>query len=93
MFAECRALSTAPILPAATLVDSSYLRMFRNCEQLNYVKCLATDISATDCLSHWMAYVPSTGTFVKAKGVEYPTGSSGIPEGWTVEEVEPESSN
>ena len=31
--------------------------------------------------------VSSTGTFVKRSGVTYETGNSGIPVGWTVEEI------
>lgn len=31
--------------------------------------------------------VSPTGTFVKKAGVDWPTGNSGIPSGWTVVEV------
>ena len=48
---------------------------------------LATNISARNCLNNWVSGVSSTGTFVKSANVEIPTGTSGIPEGWTVQEV------
>ncbi|MBQ5664045.1 MAG: formylglycine-generating enzyme family protein [Bacteroidaceae bacterium] len=64
--------------------------MFNGCEKLNYIKMLATDISAEDCLSNWTLGVSKTGTFVKASGVEIPSGISGIPSGWTVSEPTPE---
>ena len=37
--------------------------------------------------SLWVQGVSPTGTFVKSAGVEIPTGTSGIPEGWSVQEV------
>ena len=46
---------------------------------------LATNISATGCLSNWVNGVASTGTFVKNPSMtSLPTGTSGIPSGWTV---------
>ena len=56
--------------------------MFVGCSNLSYVKCLATDISATDCLTNWLVRVASTGTFVKAANTQWPISASGIPEGW-----------
>jgi hypothetical protein len=61
--------------------------MFNCCSKLNYVKMLATDISASNCLDEWLNGVSSTGTFVKHPDMaSLPTGSSGIPSGWTVED-------
>jgi len=87
MFQDCTSLVQAPELPATTLAERCYYQMFRGCTNLNYIKCLATDISASNCLRYWTAKVSSTGTFTKALGVEWPAGSAGIPEGWTVEEI------
>jgi hypothetical protein len=59
--------------------------MFDGCSKLNYIKMLATNISAGSCLSSWVSGVASTGTFVKNPAMtSLPTGSSGIPKGWTV---------
>lgn len=82
---ECGKLKTAPVLPAKTLFKECYRQMFAN-SGVKTIVCLATDISATDCITDWMASVPSTGTFYKAPDVTYPSGASGIPNGWTVEE-------
>lgn len=79
-------ITTAPVLPATTLVDECYYYMFGYASYVNYIKMLATDISATNCLTDWTSGVSATGTFVKAVGMSIPTGTSGIPEGWTVEE-------
>ena len=82
MFYASSGFSTAPDLPATTLVDTCYANMFYNCRLLNHVKCLATDISASDCLINWLGGASSTGTFIQASGVTWPRGASGIPTGW-----------
>ena len=88
MFSGCTSIVTAPELPATQLVYNCYTYMFKNCNNLNYVKCNATEITATDALKDWLSGVASTGTFVKEYGVEYLIDSpSGIPQGWTV--IEP----
>ena len=85
MFRDCTSLVTAPVLPATTLANYSYYQLFLGCTSLNYIKCLATNISALNCLSEWVRNVASTGTFVKAASMtSWSTGTSGIPSGWTV---------
>ena len=88
MFQKCTSLTQAPELPAATLVKYCYTYMFNGCKNLNYIKMLATDISASRCLFNWVSSVSSLGTFVKSKDATWSvTGQSGIPSGWTVETV------
>ena len=85
MFRSCTSLITAPELPATTLAEDCYYGMFQNCKNINYIKMLATDISADNCLNIWVYDVSSTGTFVKNPNMtSLPTGVSGIPSGWTV---------
>ena len=83
MFQGCTSLETAPILPAAKIADGAYYRMFYGCTSLNYVKCLATDITEEMAMDEWLSGVAASGTFVKSKMVDYSTGGSGIPAGWT----------
>lgn len=87
MFADCTSLTTAPILPAATLAADCYWQMFMGCTSLNNITCLATDISAEYCTSEWVAGVGSSGTFTKAASMNdwNRYGTSGIPEGWSVQ--------
>ena len=86
MFSNCTSLTIAPELPATTLANYCYSSMFSECESLNYIKCLATNISATNCTYNWVGWVASTGTFVKNPNMEsWTTGASGIPSGWTIE--------
>lgn len=86
MFQHCSSLTQAPELPATTLAKNCYYVMFGNCTNLNYIKMMAIDISAFNCLDLWVYGVPSTGTFVKNSAATWDvTGDSGIPSGWTVE--------
>jgi hypothetical protein len=61
MFEYDHALATAPDLPATALTTGCYYQMFRECTSLSYIKCLAEDISATDCTFNWVENVPSSG--------------------------------
>lgn len=95
MFANCPRLTQAPELPATTLAPYCYRNMFTGCTNLNYIKMLATDISASGCLYIWVGGVSSTGTFVKNKDATWNTtpgalGTSGVPAGWTVVDDEEE---
>ena len=85
MFSGCISLISAPELPATTLVTRCYYQMFYNCSKLNYIKCLATDISASYSTSYWVDCVASAGTFVMADGTSWTNGVSGIPTGWIKE--------
>ena len=85
MFGGCMHLTTPPELPATTLNYQCYYGMFNGCTSLNYIKCLATDISAEDCTGDWVDGVSSSGTFVKNSSMNgWSTGINGIPTGWTV---------
>lgn len=85
MFQGCTSLTTAPELPATVLQSYCYNYMFDGCTNLNYVKCLAqSGFNNTAAIGNWLRNTSPTGTFVKKAGVTWP---SGIPSGWTVEEV------
>lgn len=76
------------ILPVTTLAEYCYQSMFQGCSKLKSITMLATDISASYCLSSWVSGVAATGTFTKAASMEsLPTGASGIPSGWTVQDA------
>ena len=82
MFYNCTSLVAAPELPATTLADYCYYNMFKNCSNLASVTCLATDISAEDCTGDWLDAVADTGIFITPASTNWPSGVSGIPEGW-----------
>ena len=85
MFSGCTSLTTTPVLPATTLVKECYQEMFNGCTSLNSVTCLATDISAFNCVTNWLKEVAATGTFIKPASMTIWTVDSpnGIPTGWT----------
>ena len=86
MFNGCTSLVTAPALPATTLVSSCYNYMFNGCTKLNYIKAMFTTNPSITYTKNWVSGVSPTGTFVKNSAATWDkTGTSGIPEGWTVE--------
>lgn len=85
MFELCSNLISAPELPATTLTNFCYIYIFYGCRKLNYIKMLATNISAYQCLNRWVVGVASAGTFVKNPEATWEVyGSDGIPNGWRV---------
>ena len=82
MFNKASSIVTAPELPAATLVQSCYTFMFADCFQLTHIKCLATDISATDCTKNWTDYAGNNASGEKVF-VKHPNMSVGGTGGWT----------
>ena len=85
MFRGCTSITSAPELPATTLTQYCYQNMFYGCSKLSFIKCLATNKNATNCLQGWVTNVKATGTFIKAYSItSWTTGTAGIPSGWTV---------
>ena len=83
MFFGCQSLTKAPVLPATTLADFCYQYMFSGCQSLNEVRIAATT-TAYSALYDWLKGVSSTGDFYcNPNATIFPTGTSGIPEGWT----------
>lgn len=78
------AITTAPDLLAQTLVKECYEGMFNNCLKLDYIRCLARDISAVSATTAWVTYIKTYGTFVQYVNVPWTTGADGIPTRWIV---------
>lgn len=85
MFDNCTSLRKAPELLATTLATKCYVGMFHadNGNQINYIKCLATNPS-TAATQDWVNGVAPSGTFVKDGNANWTTGVNGIPTGWVV---------
>jgi len=89
MFSGCTGLTTSPILKAPTLVTLAYYLMFYGCSNLSRIECHArTGFDGTNALLDWTDGVAASGTFVKKANVNWPSGTSGIPTGWTVQEID-----
>ena len=71
------------ILKSTSLAEYCYSSMFYGCTSLTAITCLANS-GIESATINWLDSVSETGTFTKATGVEWPTGASGIPNGWTV---------
>jgi hypothetical protein len=85
MFGNCTHLAQAPELPASKPGYGCYEYMFLGCTSLSSVKCLATDITETNCTFGWLDGVSASGTFTKAANMSgWPRNANGIPAGWTV---------
>ena len=61
--------------------------MFNRCTSLSSIKCLATDISTSDCTTDWVTDVAASGIFTKDAETDWPDGAGGIPCDWTVEDA------
>lgn len=89
MFYGCTSLTTAPVLPAYNMVSECYEGMFKYCSSLNYIKCTAShNVGVDNSLLGWVEGVSPSGTFVKKDVFGWNVGVDGIPEGWTVKNIE-----
>lgn len=62
--------------------------MFSGCTSLNKITCLATQIDMSGTWN-WLSGVSPSGIFIKSADMnDWPSGVSGIPEGWTVVDYE-----
>ena len=85
LFRECSNLLRGPELSLEVLnANGCYQHIFYGCSSLNYIKCLATNVTGTTYTNNWVTGVGTSGTFVKHPGAGWTTGTSGIPDGWTV---------
>lgn len=91
MFHSCSKLTSDILINSTKPGLQGYNNMLYGCSQLNYIKMLATDISASNCLLNWVQGVSATGIFVKNINATWTTtGNSGVPTNWTVIYYDPE---
>lgn len=90
MFQGCNKITQIPDLPAGTLVTSCYSEMLKGCSALKNITCLATEgIGANNSTFDWVNGVNGEGgTFTKKNGATWSNGKSGIPNAWTVVEID-----
>jgi hypothetical protein len=78
-------ITTAPVLPAKTLVEHCYSHMLNKCPNLNYVKALFETTPAIGYTNYWLYGVNSEGTFVKSNNATWNVdGEHGVPLNWTI---------
>ena len=84
----------------STTYVKTYQNMFKDCTNLNFIQCsvdpsvVVRDMTYPDykynfssAFKEWTTNVPSSGLFKKATGALWLDGVSGIPTGWTVQEI------
>ncbi len=91
MFKDCTSLTTAPVISQIPYKQNIFVSMFEGCTSLNYIKYIGTSPLTSLYHTDWVKNVSSTGTFVMNADATWDPeeyrGTSGIPEGWTVEKV------
>lgn len=94
MFRSCSGLNHAPLLRAPTLVKKCYEDIFFYCSKLSEVTCLATNISASECLFTWLTHAgenvsgPKTvyvDPSMTTKGTGSGDGKWNLSDGWTLQ--------
>ena len=86
MFRNCSSLVNSPELPATTLAAQCYQYMFYGCTSLKTIRCRAK-VTASSATTYWLYGISSSGTFYGHSEYGWSTGASGIPSGWTFEEM------
>ena len=86
MFSGCTGLTSAPELPATTLAGNCYRSMFNGCTQLSLIKAHFTAWGTQT--NNWVSGVAPTGIFYKPNALTEEYGTSKIPTGWTVVNID-----
>ena len=83
-FENCTSLTTAPNFSNVTTVDKyGFDYCFSGCTLLQLVYAPNISTWSTNSFNSWLKNVSPTGVMYKPTGLEIPTGTSGVPEGWT----------
>lgn len=82
MYTNCKALTDGGIIPQFTLSSQCLYYTFQNCQNLARIEVYATTWDATHT-TDWLQGVAATGDFYNLGGATIPTGTNGIPSGWT----------
>ena len=85
MFQGCTGLTSAPELPATTLVKYCYNYMFMGCTNIALIK---VHFKSWGQSNNWVRGVAATGTFYKTTALPEVFGTSKIPTGWTVVNID-----
>ena len=86
MFSGCTGLTSAPELPATTLATYCYYSMFSGCGNISLIKVHFTAWESQT--NDWVSNVSPTGTFYKPSALPEGYGTSKIPTGWTVMNID-----
>ena len=86
-FRGCTNLTETSLIELTVLRGYSCYRMFYGCSNLSTVRVKFTDVSANNAITNWLYDVASTGTLYCPHDLVLPSGASGLPTGWTREDI------
>ena len=94
MYSGCTNLKTGMDLSKVKVIKATkynwikngFCYMYNNCSNLEEIIAPNVSVWDTNKFTDWVKGVAAKGTFYKPKGLEIPTGNSGIPTGWVVKE-------
>lgn len=86
LLAQCTSLTKGPLLAVETLVTKCYAYFYYHTYNLQEIRCLAVNTSASNCLQEWVNGVQTTsGTFYKNPNkTNWGRGNAGVPNNWTI---------
>ena len=86
MFQGCIKLLYGPTIPTEVLPEYSCGYMYDGCTNLKYIKLLALDVNATNCMSNWVNNVQTNGGefWMNPNATWWRVATNGIRSGWTV---------
>lgn len=87
------AFNVAPELNADVVPAYGYAYLFISCSNLTYIKCLATDISATSATGYWIYGIPNSASCIFVQHIDATwtkNNANGIPTKWTVIYYDPD---
>jgi len=91
MFRGCSSLTKAPKIGAITTAGSASLQLFYSgCKKLNYIINLDPNPDSSRYVQ-WARNVSATGIFIKHPDATWEAGENGIPSGWTVKNMNPQT--
>ena len=95
MFYGCSSLQTAPELPATTLAVDCYASMFGGCPKIDRIVWKSTQIPSSTYCSGWLEGVSASGKFEYTEPTldvaSITRDSSGVPAGWSISMLSPET--
>jgi hypothetical protein len=84
-FIKCTSLVTAPRFENVTTVgNNGFYIIFYNCTSLQVVYTPNVTTWNTSNFKNWLFNVPPSGVIYKPANLTIPTGTNGVPEGWTI---------
>lgn len=81
MLENCTSLQ-GPVIIKDQGDSYSFANMFKNCSSLDDIRYLGSSWDSTKA-NDWVSGVAATGDFYNLGGATLPTGTNGIPSGWT----------